>query len=714
MPRIFGAIRMFLGLRPGPRPAHRLLLPCAVFLLLLFVHRAGAAPPAAAAPATAAAPLAFTGAGQVTLPMSEYEKLAGRPSLTVVDTLRIQGSFQSRDLSLSFSGRAAGLGPKVEVLSAPPAVSIFGCEGDAILAKSTGGVYELVPLLPRYTLRCRVATAGGDRLQVEVMPSVLWVESQVSDGELVASSQAGDPAGGRRGYSLLRISEKSSEILKPSATARYRITLQPDATLFTYHVDVMNPNRSHQPFTVELKSGEHVQKVDAAVSFEPNGAEYRFQIPPGEQTLVLSGTLPRPIFAPPVPASVHYLLIESHPLLRPNITALPQGAQQISAQETGLPTHFRGALGFLLRDGDRLAWQATRLEALRTTSFAVNAARHIFFLSDDGQALGESSLSLDNQGAPALSLPMRADPSYASLAGEPVLLTRDDSGQLWLPLAHGQQQVLVQHRQGLSRFFGMAAGALWLPELSVPASSASIELRYGREWVPIYEELAPEVRLPVLEAGQILLFLLLALWTERLLGLIGAALGFRLGVAALLSFPALVSGWWLTLLLLAQLLLSTMLLWPWLLRRKWSFWGIVGALTVAGCVCLVGVIVLFGARASAPMSKVAGVSSDRSYGEPPSPPKPQGAPGQSQYQGLPAKFVLPMGNEQSYYNREMLASTSSAPRAVSVLVLSRPVLGLVANLFLSTGILLLLLRWRPLRRGFFDRRQKQRLAPAAS
>ena len=33
-------------------------------------------------------------------------------------------------------------------------------------------------------------------------------------------------------------------------------------------------------------------------------------------------------------------------------------------------------------------WQVMRLEALRTTSFAVNLSEHVFFLSSDGQALG--------------------------------------------------------------------------------------------------------------------------------------------------------------------------------------------------------------------------------------------------------------------------------------------------------------------------------------
>ena len=651
---------------------------------------------------------------QVSLPLAEYEKLATKPSVTVIDTLRLAGTFSARDLSLVLFGRAAGLGPKVEVLTAPPSVSIYGCEGEAILSKNPGGLFELVPLAARFTLRCRVATASSDRLQLETTAAVLWAESHITDGELIRSSGSSDTNKNHRSLAVVRVSGGSGEVLKPSATARYRITLQPDATLYTYQLEVLNPNRSHQPFTVELRSGEHVQKVDAAVSFEPSANAYRFELPPGEQTLTLSGTLPRPTFTPPVSASVHYLLVESHPLLRPNVTTT---AQLISAQETGLFTQFRGARGFLLSDGEKLSWQVLRLEALRTTSFAINKALHTFFLAGDGQALAETVLHLDNQGAPALSLPMRAEPSFASLQHEPVLLTRDDSGHLFLPLSHGQQEVLVQHRQLLRRFGGFAMGTLWLPALSVPASSARIELRYGREWVPLYEEFAPELRVPIFDVGLMVGLLVLFLWTERLLALSGATRRYRIGVALLLGLSALTSGWWLVLLCASNLTLSGVLLGPLLSHRKWTLWTLVGALVIGGVICLAGVGIMLENRAAAPMS--AKVSSISEYdpglvrADSAAESKPRGGEARGgSYQGLPAKFLMPSGNEQSDFRREMLASDAGTPRAIYVLLLSRAVLGLSGSLLFGLGLLLLLSRRRQLQRGFFERWQRLRKPPA--
>jgi len=700
-------------------------------------QRAAAAPLPAAAATASGAP--GTAAVQVSLPLAEYEKLVSKPSVTVVDALRLSGSFNGHDLTLALSGRSAGLWPKIEVLSAPISVSIYGCEGEAILAKSASGVFELVPLSARFSVRCRITTSASDRLQLDITPAVLWVESQVTDGELVSGATTGEPAGSRRSISVVRVTGGSGELLKPSATARYRITLQPEATRFTYQIDVTNPNRAHQPFVVTLRSGEHVQKVDAAVGFEPvvEGATavlgssqppappghggssdgerergaleaYLFKLPPGEQTLTISGTLPRAAFTPPVPASVHYLLLESHPLLRPNITT---SAQRISAQETGLPISFRGARGFLLADAEKVSWQVARLEALRTTSFAVSSVQHTFFLSGDGQALGESVLRLDNQGAPALSLPMRAEPSYASLERESVLLTRDDSGHLWLPLGQGPQQVLVQHRQALRRFGGLASGVLWLPELTVPASSASVELRYGREWVPLYEEFAPELRLSAIDLGSLIGLLLLFIWSERLLALLGVRRGYRFGAGGLLSFAALTSPWWLTLLCAGDLSLTILLSFLWLLRRKWNPWTLVGALIVGGMVCLIGISVLITSR-SAPMSKVSSVAERYPYASrEEAPASDKAKPGDDRgagYQGLPAKVLMPIGNEQSYYQREMLASAPGAPRVVYVLLLSRPALGLLGSLLFGVGLLLLLGQRRQLRRGFFDLWQRLR------
>ena len=59
---------------------------------------------------------------------------------------------------------------------------------------------------------------------------------------------------------------------------------------------------------------------------------------------------------------------------------------------------YRGAQAFILTKKDALSWTITRLEALRTTSFAVKRAWHRLFLTADGGVLGQSDITIDNQG----------------------------------------------------------------------------------------------------------------------------------------------------------------------------------------------------------------------------------------------------------------------------------------------------------------------------
>jgi len=146
----------------------------------------------------AAADPADGATSHATVPLEEYErlrKLDERPSITVVDLLRVEGSFSRRDLSVTLTGRAAGTWPTAEVLAAE-GVRLHSCEGDALLSRSESGAFAVTPLAQRFRVRCKLALDGNDRLEGETTRAVLEVAAAVQDGELVAS--AGD-GGGRGG-----------------------------------------------------------------------------------------------------------------------------------------------------------------------------------------------------------------------------------------------------------------------------------------------------------------------------------------------------------------------------------------------------------------------------------------------------------------------------------------------------------------------------------
>ena len=279
-------------------------------------------------------------ASRVTLSLAEYEdlkKAQKRVSVTVVDTLRLGGSFKGRDLVLVFGARSAGNLPATNVLSRAAGIALYGCDGEGILSRGEGGAFRLTPLASRFTVRCRLATQGSDRIEMGSTPSVLWLESDVTDGELVPGQETAD---GSRQFSVVRRVAGAGEGLKPTATGRYKLTLRPDETRFHYQIQVHNPNRSRQAFDVSLASGEHVQQVDAHVPYDVQATRYRFDIPPGEATLTLSGNLAATSFQPPVEASLQYCILDSHPLLRPEVAGEPK---RVSPQEVGIATEFRGA-----------------------------------------------------------------------------------------------------------------------------------------------------------------------------------------------------------------------------------------------------------------------------------------------------------------------------------------------------------------------------------
>lgn len=639
---------------------------------------------------------------QVSIPLADYEALrkqSERPDLTVIDLLRVEGSFARRDLSVVLAGRAAGSWPTAEALSAEGA-RLHSCQGEALLSRLDSGAFAVTPLAPKFTLRCKVSLEGSDRLAASTTAAVLEVASGVTDGELVASGE-----GAGQEFSVVRrIAGSEQQDLPPTATGRYLVTLLPDEARFEYRLEVRNPARVHRRYEVALRAAEHVESVGAKVAWDVEGGKYRFDLPPGETVLVLRGRLGEARFAPPVDASLQYLLLESHPLIRPD---LKTEARRVGAAETGLSARFRGAQAFLLDGGAEVTWTATRLEALKTAGLAVSQLQQVWFLGAQGEARGETTIQIDNQGSPALTLPGTTQATFASVGGEPAFLTKDRDGNLFLPLAQGPQQVLTQDAQAFRHRLGLGVASLELPRLRVPASHAAVQLRFPAEWVPIYEELAPEAHLHLLDLGELATLLLLLALAERLLamGALSAgrrwALAVALGIACALV-PALRVGA-LVVLMLAWAGLAIALL-AVRLRGAARIVALLGS--GVGALILLGVVVTaIGTHREsqlvppAPPSAMAfernatlarkdkGEVADDFAGEPASSPsgammnKPM-APADNarsapSYEGLPARIEIPTGVRQTGFSRELLST--EAPRQVVVVMIAARVRSAIAS-----------------------------------
>jgi hypothetical protein len=671
---------------PGAAP--RLVLGVALALLV------PSAPGLAQAPPTDGTP-------RVTLPLSDYEqlrKLRETSSLTVVDTLKVSGSFASRTLSLALSGRSSGVLPAVTLLESVEGAALAGCDGTALVARGDGAAYTLTPLGPRFEVRCRLVPSSGDRLSFVAGKAVLYPEGDVADGEFLPGA---DPGDGTRPFTVVRRIATAGEALAPTATGRYRITLLPDETRFRWTIEVRNPNRGRAPFDLVLASGERVQEVVAPGPYDVKEGRTRFDLPPGDGTIVLTGTLAGSEFRAPVETALSYVLLESHPLLRAEAKT---PGKRVSPQETGLPREFRGSQAFLLGKGDVFGWSATRLEALRATSYAVRSTTQTLFVPADGPVLGESRFELDNQGASDLALPPSPEPTYAAFGEEAVFLTKNAKGELWLPLASGRQALLLQSRQALGRTLGFAAGSLAVPHLPVPSTRYAVELRYPDAWVPLYERFGGESRFAVPSLAACVVFLLLSGWLFALLGALrferrGAAL--LAGVLALSAFASETAAY-----VVVAAAAGVTVFWTAAVVRErkprlrslvaLGALGAFAALVVLAVAIPTGLlrsrgpeappaeIAFYSESAQAPAARKA-VRSDVTASPAPEPQVSGGA----SYEGLPARVELPRGARSTWWSREMLAA-DAAP-IVRVVLAGRTLVSLAQGLVVLAALGLL---WR--------------------
>jgi hypothetical protein len=618
-----------------------------------------------------------TQGSSVTIPLTRYEELqksTENAAATVIDTLSLAGTFRDHNLTMTFAGRSVGARAATTVISGAPDLTLSGCSGDALIVRSSKGVYDLIALAPAFTLRCDARPSGSDRIRMDVAQSVLTVRSSVADGELVPGEDGADDV---RGYSLVRQVAGGNETLAATATGRYLITLLPDTTRFRYVIQIHNPNRNTSPLLIHLVSGEHLQQIDSAAPYEPKDGSYAFAMPPGDSTITMTGELQGTTFAPPVEASLQYVVVESHPLLRP---AMKSAAKRLSTGETGITTQYRGALAFEIGPRERIAWTVTRLEALRAISYAVRNITHTLFVPANGPVLGESDLGLDNQGAPEIVLPPKPEPTFVSLENEPVLMTKNAAGELTVPLSAGQQHVVVQHRQGIAHL-PIVFAQVQVPRLPVPATYTNVNLRYPEHWIPLWQSFATRGTTWRPETASMIAFLLLTLWLERVLAFVNVGVRTRVVAALALAFVSMVIPIVLWILILGCGALT--FLWLAAQRRAISFPRMLAVAAAAALLLLLAFVYTASDRAKyeyrqTGVGGIASVNTDNvtstavtdTSATPPPPPSPKAAPPRDAfaYQGLPAKFELPDGVRSQSFSEQLLSP--ERPQTITLVLLS--------------------------------------------
>lgn len=631
----------------------------------------------------------------VVLPLERYDTLVrGRPSqdepassFTIVESARLEGSFE-QGVTLTLAGRARGAMSTVKVLGDDS--RLLRCTSrDAVLGRASTGELELTPLAAKFEVKCALGRSeSGVTLSLVNVPAV---EALVRDGVV----DLGAPAAGFQRVSLTRrvaSAQARGEFAKvpPTAVGRYRLTVLPDEVRFRWQLQVHNPNREHADFVVPVRPSEHIEG-STPVAREVTADAVTFDVGPGDTELVMTGTLKGSQFVPPLAAAAQLVLLESHPLLR--LETKSEGSA-VSPAETGITAQYRGAQALLLSSGQHVSWTANRLEALPSTSYTVSTMRSTFFIGDDGQTVAESTADLSNVGASALSMPLTATPVWASVGDTAIALTHDAQGGLYLPLAPGPQQASVQHRQSLEVVPGLAWGRLEVPGFGATATSSSVSLRYGRDWVPLFEGYAGDRRWALPAFGEVLVLMCLAAWAAQVLA---AWLSRRQAatVAVLLGFVAwsTPTGYWAVLIGVSAVTMLRMV--PWLRRLELpivSPSSLAGTVTVVGLgmLLLVGGATLFGDNIKA----VFGMSADALAGDTQvsrrsgwlAPVSPAGAP---RYEGTPARVELPRGQRETFLSQDLVDGAASGKATVVLLHAS-----VVASIKVLLDLLLLLAAYR--------------------
>lgn len=629
----------------------------------------------------------------VPVPLEKYEELTRKKeprSLTVVESARVSGSF-AKGLTLTLSGRSMGDLPAVPVLDA--AIVLDRCVSDQALLSRSADQVLLTPLGARFTVRCGLSPSSSDAPLVLPLLGIVDVGGTVPDGDVTATvSQSQTVLQLARREPALAIAPVEETSLPPTVVGRYRVTVLPDDARFRWELEVHNPNRKPVSFPLPVRANETLEKLETPARYEPTPDGFTVELPPGDTKLAVIGAMKGTRFEPPIDAAAQLVLIDSHPLLRLEVTT---EGKRLSPAETGLDAEYRGAQGLLLARGQTVQWHATVLETLASSSYTVRSLHSTFFAGADGRLFGESRIAIDNEGAAEVTLPMRHKPDYATIAATAVPLTSTASGDLRLPLARGAQDISVQHQGTLKTGFGLAYGTLELPGVGATTTSSRVDLRTGSDWVPLYQGFASKRWLALPAAGDALLALCFGIWAFALLARLGLSsprAGALAVVIAVLASSNAAAHWPVVVGLSG---LTTLLL---LARLKESKVKLVVPFSLAGTsvafvvsvVLLVGFTTLFGDN----VRRMFGMSADALAGDdnivshvvdPGLTKKTMknfgtyndygGGGTPATYQGVAAARQLPVGRRQVSLSEEMV--DTSAPMSASVLLVSSSVVNVL-------------------------------------
>ncbi len=412
-----------------------------------------------------------------TIPIQEYvdlKKSSELPSLTTIEEVTLAGVY-GKSLKISFGGSGSGQPQAKDILAFDESFGLHDCTGDALMHIRDGKI-AVLPLSKRFKLTCEVTAKNWSSVELTLLDHTFF-RSLVSGADAIAD--AGDSA---RRRVVLAPSSGGRVIASGEVTAigRYSLSVLPEETRFQYTFQFNNPNRAKKRYDLKWPNGEIVQSVKTSAQYDlRDDGSVGVDLVPGENQVVVSGTLKSTAFAAPLSSPQQYLLIENHPMLQ---LAVKTDARRISPRDSGLTPTLPSSRAFLVSKGEKASWETKKLDIFSSAGYSVTGAQFLYYVPESATPVIEARYQIDNQGSNEIALPIAGTPTYLALNGAPAVLSKDSEGRVLIPVSPGHQDVLIQYqpvgaKRGLASIVGES-----LARPSSVLSNVDLTLALAPKW----------------------------------------------------------------------------------------------------------------------------------------------------------------------------------------------------------------------------------------
>lgn len=412
----------------------------------------------------------------VTMPLQEYldlKKAQQGAEFTSIETVAISGEYRGR-LEMKLTGGASLPAKAVTIMDAQANVDVTDCRGSAVLLSKNNQV-QLIPQEKRFQLTCTLKVKNWDEVRLR-FSNVLSLTAAVKGVEPMENS----PGSGDREVVLYRVDRQiaSETDEEPSAIGYYKIQMLPNENRFEYRLTLHNPNSKAKTFNFPLVNKEVIEKIQTQLQHKNAGSSIAITLPPGDQTVRITGRLPGEGFSAPIGQGIEYVLLDQHPLLTSKVDTT---AKRISAQDTKMAATFPAPRGFLFNGKMQLNWKKQLMETYSAMTYTIRSADYRYYWSPMGKNLVEATFSINNQGATEIPLTFKGTPMYLEINGIPQVLSKSDKDQLILRVPTGNYQTAIaQYQLNNDAPRGIASITETLPRPETTMSNVTVNVSMPR------------------------------------------------------------------------------------------------------------------------------------------------------------------------------------------------------------------------------------------